>query len=96
MYLSGSRRRMSVALLAGVERQGSGSVGGGGSEVGVQSFLPLGAFTSCGAHPFSVLQPAPLPSGAKPGPTPRTWGGALTFWMLPLPAVGLRRKLVCQ
>ena len=57
MSLSGSRRQMSVALLAGVERQGHGSVGGGGSEVGVQGSLPLGASTSCRAHPFSVLQP---------------------------------------
>ena len=57
MSLSGSRRQLSVAPLAGVERQGRGSVGGGGSEVGVQCSLPLGASTSCGAHPFSVLQP---------------------------------------
>ena len=34
MSLSGSRRRLSVAPLAGVEQQGSGSVGGGGSEGG--------------------------------------------------------------
>ena len=40
-----------------MERQGRGSVGGGGSEAGVQSSLPLGAPTICGAHPFSVLQP---------------------------------------
>ena len=57
MSLSGSRRRLSVALLAGVKRQGRGSMGGGGSEVGVQSSLPLRSSTSCGAHPFSVLQP---------------------------------------
>ena len=57
MSLSGSRRRLSVAPLAGVERQGRGSVGGGGSEVGVLCSLPLGPSTSCGTHPFSALQP---------------------------------------
>ena len=51
MSLSGSCRRLSVAPLAGVEQQGHGSVGGGGSEVGVQSSLPLRA------HPLSVQQP---------------------------------------
>ena len=34
MSLCGSRR-LSVAPLAGVERQGRGSVGGGGAEVGL-------------------------------------------------------------
>ena len=57
MSLSSSCRRLSVAPLAGVERQGRGSMGGGGSEVGVLCSLPLRASTSCGAHPFSVLQP---------------------------------------
>ena len=32
-------------------------MGGGGSEVGVQSSLSLGASTVYGAHPFSILQP---------------------------------------
>ena len=32
-------------------------MGGGGSEVEVQCSLPLRASTSCGAPPFSVLQP---------------------------------------
>ena len=41
MSLSSSSRRLSVAPLAGVERQGRGSVGGGGSEVGVLCSLPL-------------------------------------------------------
>ena len=57
MSLSGFRRQLSVAPLAGVERQGRGPMGGGGSEVGVQSSLPLGASIGCGAYPFSVLQP---------------------------------------
>ena len=41
MSLSGYHRWLFVAPLAGVERQGRGSVDGGGSEVGVQSSLPL-------------------------------------------------------
>ena len=42
MPLSGFRRRVSVSSLVHLERQGRGSVGGGGPEVGVQSSLSLG------------------------------------------------------
>ena len=57
MSLSSFSRRMSVAPLAGVERQGRGSVGGGGAEVGVSCSLSFGPSTVCGTHPFSVLRP---------------------------------------
>ena len=54
MSLYGSRR-LSVTPLVGVERQGRGSVGGGGAEVGLL-FLPVGTSTVCGTHPFSVIR----------------------------------------
>ena len=57
MSLSSYRRQMPVSSLADLGRQGRGSVGGGGSEVGVQSSLSLRASTVFGTHPFSVLQP---------------------------------------
>ena len=57
MSLSGFSRRLSVAPLAGVERQGRGSVGGGGSEVGLSCSLPFGTSTVDGTHPYSVLRP---------------------------------------
>ena len=57
MSLSSFCGRMCVAPLAGVERQGCGSVGGGDAEVGVSCSRPVGPSTVCGTHPFSVLQP---------------------------------------
>ena len=57
MSLSGFRRQRSVAPLAGVERQGRGSVGSGGAELGISCSLPFGPSTICGTHPFSVLLP---------------------------------------
>ena len=60
MSLSFFSRRMSVALLAGVERQGRGSVGCAGAEVGLSCSIPFGPSTVCGTHPFSVLQPTSI------------------------------------
>ena len=65
MSLSGSRR-LSVASLAGVERQGRGSVNGGGAEVGLLCSLPVSTSTVCGDHPFSVVRPQ-FHQGPSPG-----------------------------
>ena len=50
MSLSPSSRRLFVPPLAGVERHGSGTLGGGGAVVGIPSLF---------------LRTAPRPSGAK-------------------------------
>ena len=43
MSLSGFSRRLSVAPLAGVERQGRGSLGSGSLAVGIPHSLPFGS-----------------------------------------------------
>ena len=52
-----SCRRLSVAPLAGVERQGRGSLGSGGLAVGISHSLPSGSHLIQGTHPFSSLLP---------------------------------------
>ena len=47
---------MSVAPLAGVERQGRGSLGGGGFALGLQNTLSCGLQAVRGTHPLPVLQ----------------------------------------
>ena len=51
------RRRLSVAPLAGVERQGRGSLGSGCLAVGISHSLLLDTHLIQGTHPFSGLQP---------------------------------------
>ena len=46
-------RRLSVAPLAGVERQGRGSLGSGSLGVGISNSLPSGSRFIQGTHPFS-------------------------------------------
>ena len=46
-------RRLSVAPLAGVERQGRGSLGSGSLAVGISNSLPSGSRFIEGTHPFS-------------------------------------------
>ena len=46
-------RRLSVAPLAGVERQGRGSLGSGSLAVGISNSLPSGSRFIQGTHPFS-------------------------------------------
>ena len=50
-------RRLSVAPLAGVERQGRGSLGSGSLAVGISHSLPSGSHLIQGTHPFSSLLP---------------------------------------
>ena len=57
MSLSGCGRRLFVAPLAGVERQGRGSLGSGGLVVGISHSLPLGSRFIQGTHPFPFVQP---------------------------------------
>ena len=47
------RRRLSVGPLAGVERQGRGSLGSGGLAVGISLSLPSDPHLIQGTHPFS-------------------------------------------
>ena len=57
MSLSPDNRQLFVAPLAGVERQGYGSLGGGGAAVELSDALPFCTSTVLGAHPFSGLYP---------------------------------------
>ena len=53
MSRSNRNRRLSVAPLAGVERRGRGTLGGGSLAVGIQDSLPLGSHFIQGSHPFA-------------------------------------------
>ena len=55
MSLPSRGRRLSVAPLAGVERQGRGSLGSGGLAVGISHSLPSGPYFIQGTHPLSGL-----------------------------------------
>ena len=52
-----SCRQLSVAPLAGVERQGRRSLGSGCLVVGISHSLPSGSHLIQGTHPFSSLLP---------------------------------------
>ena len=54
--LSTSNRQMSVAPLAGMMRQGSGSLGDGGFALGLQNTFSCGPQAVQGIHPLPVLQ----------------------------------------
>ena len=56
MSQPGYSRRLSVAPLAGVGRQGRGSLGSGGLEVGISHSLPLDTHLIQGTHPLSGVQ----------------------------------------
>ena len=56
MSLPNCGRRLSVAPLAGVERQGRGSLGSGSLAVGISHSLPLGSRFIQGTHPLPGLQ----------------------------------------
>ena len=56
MSLSNRGRRLSVAPLAGVERQGRRSLGSGNLAVGISHSLPLGSCFIQGTHPLPGLQ----------------------------------------
>ena len=49
-------RRLSVPPLAGLEGQGSGTVGGGGAAGGLSHPLPQPTSAVCGAHPYAFVQ----------------------------------------
>ena len=57
MSQSNRNRRLSVAPLAGVERQGRGTLGSGGLAVGIPDSLPLGSHLIQGSHPFAGVCP---------------------------------------
>ena len=57
MSLSGFSRRLSVAPLAGVERQGRGSLGSGSLAVRISHSLPFGSHFIQGTHPLPLVQP---------------------------------------
>ena len=56
MSLSTSNRWVFVAPLAGVERHGHGTLGGGGPALGLQDSLSCGPLTVQESHPFSLVQ----------------------------------------
>ena len=56
MSLPSRGRRLSVAPLAGVERQGRGSLGSGGLAVGISHSLQSGPHLIQGTHPLSAVQ----------------------------------------
>ena len=57
MSLSTDNQRLSVAQLAGVERQGCGSLGSGGLAFGISHSLSCGPHTIQGTHPLSFVLP---------------------------------------
>ena len=57
MSLSTDNRRVSVAALAGVDRQGCISLGGGGPVLGLQDSLSCGPHTVQASHPLPFIQP---------------------------------------
>ena len=57
MSQSNRNRRLSVAPLAGVERQGRETLGSGGLAVGIPDSLPLGSHLIQGSHPFAGICP---------------------------------------
>ena len=57
MSLSGCGRRLFVAPLAGVDRQGHRSLGSGGLAVGISHSLQLGSHFIQGTHPLPFVQP---------------------------------------
>ena len=57
MSLSTDYRQVSVAALAGVERQGCGSLGGGGPALGLQDSLSCNPHTVQGSHPIPFVHP---------------------------------------
>ena len=57
MSLSSCGRRLSVAPLAGVERQGCGPLGSGGLAVGISHSLLLASHFIRGTHPLSFVHP---------------------------------------
>ena len=56
MSLANRGRRLSVAPLAGVERQGCGSLGSGSLAVGISLSLPSGSHFIQGTHPLPGVQ----------------------------------------
>ena len=56
MSQPGYSRRLSVAPLAGVERQGRGSLGSGGLAVGISHSLPSDTHLIQGTHLLSGVQ----------------------------------------
>ena len=73
MSLSICGRRLSVAPLAGVERQGCGSLGSGGLAVGISHSLTLGPHLIRGTLTLSLVQPYVHPGQSLGG------GGSLVF-----------------
>ena len=57
MSLSSCGRRLSVAPLTGVERQGRGSLVSGGLAVGISHSLPSDPHFIQGTHPLSCVRP---------------------------------------
>ena len=57
MPLSTDNQRLSVAQVAGVERQGCGSLGSGGLAFGISHSLSCGPHTIQGTHPLSFVLP---------------------------------------
>ena len=67
MSLSSCGRRLSVAPLAGVERQGCGSLGSGGLAVGISHSLPLGPTLSEEPIPYPSYSPTSIRGKALEG-----------------------------
>ena len=93
MSLSSCGRRLSVAPLAGVERQGRGSLGSGGLAVGISHSLPLVPHLIRETHPLPLVQPHVHPGQSLGGGSPRVVGergdraGCSSFSGLLQPAV---------
>ena len=67
MSLSSRSRRLFVAPLAGVERQGRGSLGSGSLAVGISDSLLSDSYFIQGTHPFPAYSPDSIRGKALEG-----------------------------
>ena len=94
MSLSDRCRRLSVAPLAGVERQGRGSLSSGSLAVGISNSLPSGSRFIQGIHPFPGVLPQ-LDQGQSSGGRGPVFAGQGTYRACSSSLSGLLQPVVC-
>ena len=94
MSLSTSNHWLSVATLAGVERQGSGSLGGGGLTLGLSDTLSCGPQAVKGTHPLSFVRPL-IHQGQSPGARSALSGQEVSIGACSSSFSGILKPIVC-
>ena len=85
-------RRLSVPPLAGLERQGCGSLGGGGSEVWLPHSIPLRPSTIRGSHLHASYHPLST-KGVALGEVTQALIDKSAVELAPLPSLGFYSRL---